>query len=262
MTTEAVFQGIVVKIVSGEITTKAQLTEEKKRISKINRLNKVIRDSDILSCASENTDQVIDLLRKKDTRPPGGVTPWGKMTPPLACPPQAQCIYCPGGPKVGSAKAYTGFEPAARRAKAFNFDSYEQAKNRIQQFLNTGHSADKLELIIMGGTFTYQNPRFQDRFMKGCLDAMNNNISETYDQAKLFNETAQHRCIGMTFETRPDCCGKNEIDRMLYYGGTRVELGVQNPDNEIYKIIKRGHTREHVIQATRDLKESAFKVIT
>jgi elongator complex protein 3 len=123
-----------------------------------------------------------------------------------------------------------------------------------------GHPTDKVELIIMGGTFLAYPLDYQYRFIKDCFDALNGRTSATLGEAKQINETAIHRCVGLCIETRPDWCQQEHVDRMLEFGTTRVELGVQTLDDEIYRLVRRGHGVAAVISATRLLKEHGFKV--
>jgi len=123
-----------------------------------------------------------------------------------------------------------------------------------------GHPTDKIELIVMGGTFLACPEDYQYHFIKGCFDALNGEESATLEEAKRLNETARHRCTGLCIETRPDWCQQEQIDRMLEFGTTRVELGVQTLDDGIYKLVRRGHKVEDVIKATKLLREHGFKV--
>jgi elongator complex protein 3 len=123
-----------------------------------------------------------------------------------------------------------------------------------------GHPTDKIELIVMGGTFLACPEDYQYQFIKGCFDGLNNQESATLEEAKRLNETASHRCTGLCIETRPDWCQQEQIDRMLEFGTTRVELGVQTLDDEIYRLVRRGHQVEDVAKATKLLKEHGFKV--
>jgi elongator complex protein 3 len=97
--------------------------------------------------------------------------------------------------------------------------------------------------------------------VKGVYDGLNGKKSKSLETAEKFNESASHRAIGLTIETRPDVCTREHIDEMLSYGATRVELGVQHPDDKIYKLVNRGHFVSHVVEATKDLKDSAFKIV-
>jgi len=115
-------------------------------------------------------------------------------------------------------------------------------------------------LIVMGGTFLAAPVGYQYRFIKDCFDALNGEVSATLEEAKRLNEGAGCRCVGLCIETRPDWCGPEEIARMLEFGATRVELGVQALDDDIYRLIRRGHSVSDVVRATRLLKEYGFKV--
>jgi len=193
---------------------------------------------------------------KKITRTISGVTPVAVMTQPLKCP--GQCIYCPT--YTATPQSYTPESPAVLRARKCDYDAKKQVKLRLKILSEMGHPTDKIELIVMGGTFLAYPKEYQYQFIKGCFDALNGEESATLKEAKRFNETTRHRCTGLCIETRPDWCGQEEIDRMLEFGATRVELGVQMLDDDIYRLVKRGHTVEDVVNATTLLREYGFKV--
>jgi elongator complex protein 3 len=146
------------------------------------------------------------------------------------------------------------------RASLNHFDPYNQVKARLDQLELTGHDVDKVDLIIMGGTFTARSPFYQEWFVKRCYDALNNHCSSNLDEAKKRNENAFHRCIGLTVETRPDWFRIHHIDSALHFGATRVELGVQTVFDDILYLMKRGHTVTDTVMATRRAKEAGFKV--
>jgi elongator complex protein 3 len=123
-----------------------------------------------------------------------------------------------------------------------------------------GHARDKIELIIMGGTFLSYPPDYQYNFVKDCFDALNGVPSSNLEEAKKMNEDAEQRCVGLCIETRPDFCAEEEIARMLDFGATRVELGVQTLDDEIHDLTKRGHGVAEILSATRLLRDHGFKV--
>jgi len=193
---------------------------------------------------------------KKFTRTISGVTPVAVMTLPLKCP--GQCIYCPT--YLATPQSYTPESPAVLRGKKFGYDAKKQIELRLKVLSQMGHPTDKIELIVMGGTFLAFPKDYQYQFIKDCFDALNGEESTTLDEAKKINETASHRCTGLCIETRPDWCRQEEIDRMLEFGTTRVELGVQTLNDEIYRVVRRGHTVEDVVNATTLLKEHGFKV--
>jgi elongator complex protein 3 len=147
------------------------------------------------------------------------------------------------------------------RARRNEFDPVAQVRNRLDQYYATGHIPNKVELIVMGGTFPSFEKGYQEHFVERCLSAMNAYPKKpgksSLGVAQEKNETAKVRCVGMTFETRPDYC---DTDWLLHLGCTRVELGVQSLDNEILEGIKRGHTVEQSVAATEELKNSGLKV--
>jgi len=193
---------------------------------------------------------------KKFARTISGVTPVAVMTLPIKCP--GQCIYCPT--YSTTPQSYTPESPAVLRARKCDYDTKKQIKLRLKVLSEMGHPTDKVELIVMGGTFLASPKDYQYQFIKDCFDALNGEESATLEEAKQLNETANHRCTGLCIETRPDWCGQEEIDRMLEFGTTRVELGVQTLDDKIYRLVRRGHKVEDVVKATTLLKEHGFKV--
>ena len=193
---------------------------------------------------------------KKITRTISGVTPVAVMAKPFPCP--GKCVYCPSS--VEAPKSYTAESPAVLRAIKCDFDARKQVELRLGTLADMGHALDKVELIIMGGTFLAYPVEYQYRFIEECYDALNGIPSASLEEAKKLNEVAEHRCVGLCIETRPDFCGDGEIKRMLDFGTTRVELGVQTLDDGIHRLTKRGHGVSEVISATRILRGSGFKV--
>lgn len=192
----------------------------------------------------------------KPTRTISGVSPIAIVVEPRKCP-HGTCVYCPSWDVPQS---YTPKSPAIMRAARLNYDPYPQVKSRLTAFEVMGHPTDKMELIIMGGTFLAYPVEYQYQFIKRCYDALNDVEAKDLEEAKRINETAKHRCVAMCLETRPDVCGPEEIKRMLDFGATRCEIGVQLPDDEIYALVRRGHTVAEVKKATALLKEAGFKV--
>ncbi len=217
----------------------------------------VLKNSDIIRMARAPED-ALHHLRKKPVRTLSGITSVAVMVRPEgSC--QHSCIYCPYTGKAP--KSYTGEEPAALRARNSSFSVEAQIKSRIRQYRAIGHPTDKCEVIIMGGTFLEMPLPYRISFAKEIYETLNGKKAGTLREAQEKNETAKNRVVGLTIETRPDRCGKKEIDEMLGYGATRVELGVQHPDDGIYRKINRGHTVKDVTEATALLKDSAFKVL-
>ncbi|MFC1932907.1 elongator complex protein 3 [Chloroflexota bacterium] len=193
---------------------------------------------------------------KKFARTISGVTPVAVMTQPMNCP--GQCIYCPTYP--ATPQSYTPESPVVLRAKQCDYDAQKQVRLRLKILSQMGHPTDKVELIVMGGTFLAYPEDYQYQFIKACFDALNDEESATLEEAKRLNETASHRCTGLCIETRPDWCQQEQVERMLEFGTTRVELGVQTLDDKIYQLVRRGHKVEDVVKATKLLKERGFKV--
>ncbi len=193
---------------------------------------------------------------KKSARTISGVTPVAVMTLPMPCP--GECVYCPTFTETP--QSYTTESPAVLRAKRCGYDAKKQIKLRLKVLSEMGHPTDKVELIVMGGTFLASPKDYQYQFIKDCYDALNGEESATLEEAKQLNQTAKHRCTGLCLETRPDWCQQEEIDRMLEFGTTRVELGVQTLDDESYRLVRRGHKVADVVKATTLLREHGFKV--
>jgi elongator complex protein 3 len=178
------------------------------------------------------------------------------MAKPFPCP--GKCVYCPTSPEAP--KSYTVESPAVLRARSCDFDAFKQVEIRLKTLGAMGHARDKIELIVMGGTFLSYPCDYQYQFVRDCYDALNGISSTNLDEAKELNEVAEHRCVGLCIETRPDFCGDEEIARMLDFGATRVELGVQTLDDEIHRLTKRGHGVAEIVSATRLLRDRGFKV--
>ncbi|HJX13836.1 MAG TPA: tRNA uridine(34) 5-carboxymethylaminomethyl modification radical SAM/GNAT enzyme Elp3 [Dehalococcoidales bacterium] len=193
---------------------------------------------------------------RKFARTISGVTPLAVMTAPMRCP--GECLYCPT--YADAPRSYTPESPAVLRARTCDYDARQQVALRLRIFEEMGHPTDKIELIVMGGTFLAQPVDYQHRFIKDCYDGLNGAAAGTLEQAKKINETARHRCTGLCIETRPDWCGPEEIERMLAFGATRVELGVQTLSEDVYRLVRRGHGVREVVEATARLRESGFKV--
>jgi elongator complex protein 3 len=193
---------------------------------------------------------------KKISRTISGVTPVAVMGKPVGCP--GQCIYCPTFPDAP--KSYTPESPAVLRAKLCSYEPKRQVEARLRILMDMGHPVDKVELIVMGGTFLAYPEEYQYQFIKDCYDGLNGCETSSLDAAKQTNETAVHRCIGLCIETRPDWCREEEVAKMLEFGTTRVELGVQTLDDGIYELVQRGHNVTEVVRATKLLKDYGFKV--
>ncbi|MCW4033779.1 MAG: tRNA uridine(34) 5-carboxymethylaminomethyl modification radical SAM/GNAT enzyme Elp3 [Candidatus Bathyarchaeota archaeon] len=209
----------------------------------------------------EERARLLPVLQRKVVRTVSGVTVVAVMTKPSPCPQQEACAYCPGGPTLGVPQSYTGHEPAAMRGEQNQYDPYMQVRSRIEQLEAIGHKVDKIELVVMGGTFPSTPIEYQQGFVKQCLDAITQQKSESLEEAKKFAETSPVRNVGITVETRPDWAKQEQVNQMLSMGVTRVEVGVQNVYDDIYQHVNRGHKVADVVEATRIMKDAGLKVV-
>ena len=242
--------------------TKKDLEYIKMKVAGKHILNKVPSNAEIIRhLKPEESTKLLPILRRKVVRTISGVTVVAVMTEPSPCPQEEPCAYCPGGPSNGVPQSYTGQEPAALRGSQNEYNPHDQVRTRIAQLQAIGHKVDKVELIIMGGTFPSTAPEYQEDFVKQCLDAITQTKSSSLDETKKVAETSLVRNVGITVETRPDWAKQEQVDQMLSMGVTRVELGVQNIYDDIYKRVNRGHRVQDVIEATRIMKDAGLKVV-
>ena len=245
---------LIKQLLSKKGLTYTEINEFKKQYANRHK-DKLPLNSKILGAATaEQREKLVKFLKTKPTRTISGVSIIAIMTSPKPCP--GRCIYCPQGDNAP--KSYTGFEPAAMRAQLNNFDPYKQVQNRLWQLNSTGHNTSKNELIIMGGTFPSLPWTEQKKFVKCAFDGFNNKKSKTLLDAQKVNETTKNRVVGLTIETLPDWVFPKKF---LELGATRVELGVQSTSDKILKSVHRGNTVSQVADATKELKDSAFKVL-
>ncbi|WP_191965852.1 MULTISPECIES: tRNA uridine(34) 5-carboxymethylaminomethyl modification radical SAM/GNAT enzyme Elp3 [Haloferax] len=279
---ERTCEALVERILAGEVD-RDDLESAKLDACSEHSSPKVPKNTEILQYApKDRREEVKEVVRRKPVRTASGVSPVAIMTSPHMCP-HGKCLYCPGGPasEFSSSQSYTGHEPAAARGVQNDYDPYGQVTLRLEQLRHIGHPVDKVELILMGGTMTARSHDYQEWFVKRALEAMND-----YDLSKepapaenesfkpdpedvefkyledviAENETADIRNIGTTFETKPDWCDPEQIDRMLDLGATKVEVGVQTTYERINREMHRGHGVQASIDANRRLRDSAFKV--
>lgn len=222
---------------------------------------------------------VLRRLQMKPVRTSSGVTPVTVLTEPAGCP--GRCIFCPDA--EGMPKSYLPNEPGARRAAQCGFDPYLQVRTRLETFQAMGHSADKVELLILGGTWSAYSRRYREWFVTRCLDALNEEPADAADhqvseadpdhlitlssphpvsllQAQARNETAGHRNVGLVIETRPDWVTADEIVHLRRLGVTKVQLGVQSLDDRILALNQRGHDVATVRRAVGLLRAAGFKL--
>lgn len=199
---------------------------------------------------------ILDRLTTKPIRTSSGVAPVTVLTKPYPCP--GQCVFCPNDKSMP--KSYLSNEPGAMRALQLDFDPYEQTKRRIEALDRTGHETDKIELLILGGTWSSYPEDYRQYFVRRCFDALNNKESTTLTKAQELNETAHHHNVGLVIETRPDLIDEKEIVSLRRMGVTRVQLGVQTINEALLSVNKRGHTADDTRRAIRLLRMAGFKI--
>jgi len=208
-------------------------------------------------------DELAQLLKSNITRKPvktlSGVSVITVVAPLYTCP-HGKCIYCPGGAPVGTPQSYTGEEAAVKTAAHLGYDPKKQVEAAVNRLRQMGHNVDKVELIIIGGTFTASPPEFQMWMIKECVDALNGVASNSLEEALRINTSSTIHVSGITVETKPDWAKREKAVQLVEYGVTRVEIGVQALDDKILTTLNRGHSLEDVVEASADLKDTAFKV--
>lgn len=241
-------------------------------------------------------ESLLNLIQKRGVRTMSGVAPVTVMTKPFPCP--GKCVYCPTD--IRMPKSYLPSQPAAQRGFRQRFDPYTQVFVRLKALKMTGHEVSKVELRVLGGTWSSYEKKYQTWFLKRCLMAMNDfqeqiddkrtdkmenilkseNVHSVYGDEQVNkvvlkslrkgrttfaemvkeNETASVRCIGINVETRPDFIDKAEVRRLRNLGVTKVEIGVQTTDDRVQDLTLRGHDLQSVKDATKLLKDSGFKI--
>lgn len=219
--------------------------------------------------------RLLERIRLKPVRTLSGVTTVTVLTKPYPCP--GKCIFCPTD--VRMPKSYLPDEPGAMRGLQHEFDPYGQVRSRIEQLKSVGHPTDKIELLILGGTWSSYRRDYQEWFVKRCFDAMNESLAhppdtlyqwerdraegETADlhKAHSINETGHHRNVGLVIETRPDEINPSELRWLRHLGVTKVQMGAQSLDDHILEINKRGHDVESTRRATALLRAAGFKIV-
>ncbi len=257
---EAYLAEFIDMLAKGEIPDRGSVLRAKAALCKKHGLSRVPNNYEILEhVPSDLRDEVEPLLRNKPSRTLSGVAPVAVMTSPSDCP-HGRCSYCPGGVSNNSPQSYTGREPAALRGSMYDYDPYLQTSARLRQLNAIGHRTDKVDLIVMGGTFTSRSMEYQRWFVKRCFDAMNGSEEKDLESAHAANEVAESRCVGLTIETRPDWFGPEQISSSMELGATKVELGVQILDDRVLGGVKRGHGVAEVVEATRLAREAGLKI--
>jgi len=199
----------------------------------------------------------LQLIRMKPARTLSGVTTVTVLTKPYPCP--GNCIFCPTD--VRMPKSYLPDEPGAMRALHHDYDPYDQTFARMGALEAIGHPTEKIELLILGGTWSSYKKDYQEWFIQRCLDAMNGCSSTSLLEAQRINEQAAHRNVGLVIETRPDWVNPEEVRRLRKLGVTKVQLGLQSMDDALLEMNNRGHTVEDAKLAMSLLRAAGFKIV-
>jgi len=202
-------------------------------------------------------ERIKNLLKTRPIRSLSGIVNVSVLTKPYPCP--GKCLYCPI--EKGIPKSYVSGEPAVERAKKLKFDPYLQVKKRLEMLKAEGHPTDKIELRVVGGTWSYYPKKYQNWFIKKCFEACNEKNAGSLKESQKTNERARRRIVGLSIETRPDFIDKEEIKRLRELGITMVELGVQSTYDDVLKFNLRGHSVKQTIAATKLLKDAGFKIL-
>lgn len=225
---------------------------------------------DIIAAVPHDAKKILlPKLKAKPIRTASGIAVVAVMCKPHRCPhinfTGNICVYCPGGPDSDfeySTQSYTGYEPTSMRAIRARYDPFLQTRHRVEQLEQLGHSVDKVEFIVMGGTFMSLPEDYRDYFIRNLHDALSGAHSSSVDQAVKYSERSFTKCIGITIETRPDYCMKRHLSDMLSYGCTRLEIGVQSVYEDIARDTNRGHTVKAVCESFQLSKDAGFKVVS
>ncbi|MBA4421273.1 MAG: tRNA uridine(34) 5-carboxymethylaminomethyl modification radical SAM/GNAT enzyme Elp3 [Anaerolinea sp.] len=236
----------------------------------------------------EEDPELLVRIRMKPIRTLSGVTTVTVLTKPYPCP--GNCIFCPTD--ECEPKSYLSDEPGARRALQNDFDPFAQVTSRLQALQAVGHPTDKIELLILGGTFTAYRKDYQAWFVHRCFQALNQmeipglpgadrsvtGLEESAIQPEnivpplketminlttehITNVTSPHRNVGLVFETRPDEITYPELTWLRELGATKLQIGAQSMDDRILTLNNRGHTVEQTVKAMLQLRASGFKVV-
>ena len=217
----------------------------------------------LIECGELEPDsRLLERIRMKPVRTSSGVAPVTVLTAPAGCP--GECIFCPDDWRMP--KSYIYDEPGAQRAERDGFDPFRQTFGRIDAFESIGHDASKVELLILGGTWSAYSRDYREWFVRRCYDAMNAvgnpdfTPAATLEESQQRNVLAAHRNVGLVVETRPDWITPEEIVHMRRLGVTKVQIGVQSLDDGVLALNKRGHTVAEVRHALGLLRTAGFKL--
>ncbi|PIT95273.1 tRNA uridine(34) 5-carboxymethylaminomethyl modification radical SAM/GNAT enzyme Elp3 [Candidatus Falkowbacteria bacterium CG10_big_fil_rev_8_21_14_0_10_39_9] len=288
-----------------KIKNSNQMSELKRRLAKkygdamllhsdlLPEIKKLLQNKNLTPKEKNNLEAAVLLLKKRAIRTLSGIAPVAVLTKPYPCP--GNCAYCPNEKDVPA--SYLSNEPAVMRAIRCQYDPYRQIVLRLKALENNGHEPNKIEVIVIGGTWSYFPEKYKFWYILNCFKAANDyphlklpedpnedsrlkladalikkikspfsqniKLTDLKKQLKLEqqkNTKAKYKIIGLTLETRPDYINDSELLEMRELGATRVEIGVQAVDDQILKLNKRGSGIQEIAAATKLLKDYGFKV--
>lgn len=206
---------------------------------------------------------LLAAIRMKPVRTLSGVTTITVLTRPSPCP--GHCIFCPT--EENMPQSYLSDEPGARRGVENDFDPYRQVASRLQALREVGHPTDKIELLILGGSWTAYPKPYQEWFVRRCFEALNGEnpednrgnvpLAEVHDR----NVGARHRNVGLVVETRPDLITREELMAYRRMGVTKLQVGIQSMDDHILELNQRGHTVAEALEAVAMARAAGFKIV-
>ncbi len=262
---ENAYRELIERAYSEKLSSQQQLQSLKNEISSKYRVSsvtnveliRIYREMVKEGSLAENPD-FLKFLRRRSVRTKSGIANITVLTKSFPCP--GKCLFCPTEP--GMPKSYLSNEPAMMRAILNKFSSYRQVKNRLFSLKTTGHKTDKIDLVVAGGTFSFYPKRYQNDFTKSIFNALNYPLppATTLLEAQKRNEKADNRCIGLSFETRPDHVNEKEILHLRRLGCTKVEIGVQSLNDRVLEMNRRGHGIAETKLAMQLLRDAAFKI--
>lgn len=205
----------------------------------------------------EPDQELLARLRMKPIRTLSGVSTVTVLTKPFHCP--GHCLFCPDDLRMP--KSYLPEEPGAARAFQNDFDPYLQVRSRLEAYLAVGHPIEKIELLILGGTWCAYPHDYQEWFIKRCFDAMNGTDAATLEEAQHLNTSSDSRNVGLVIETRPEQITPEQLARLRWLGVTKVQMGAQSLDDHILEQNLRGHTAAQTLHAVALLRAAGFKIV-
>jgi elongator complex protein 3 len=255
---------IIKELIRAKVKNQEELTAFKRKISEKYKI-KTLSNFELFEFYQKllkkrrikRSKKLEKILKTRPIRSLSGIVNISVLTKPYPCP--GRCIFCPT--EKGMPKSYLSGEPAAERAKRLKFDPYLQMKRRIEMLQFEGHPTDKIELRIVGGSFTFYPRKYQEWFVKRCFDGANGKKSKNLEEAQKKNEKAKNRIVGISIETRPDLINEEEVKWLRKLGATMVEIGVQSVFDEILEKNETGLDAEKIARATKILKDAGFKVL-